>query len=334
MSDIGLKALLESPRLLIEADLSPAMGDRFQPTGFADIGAATYQLHDGTRMLLVESAQSMANRLEQTIIGPDGHLCDELSGLSYIVAKLNGEANTETTSLVEAHRLNSPFIMSDKGFQEKFAEAAGYAKNQPLDWRKIGKAVFKFDVNSILHGAFLANLEDGRIKMARAVSAFIEARDVREAVSGGVKNSYLDPTGKLRAVEYDKDVYGNVPYQRVEFTAAKITAFFNVDLSLIRSYCLGENAEGLLTALALYKIRSFLDEGMRLRTACDFTLSGSPRVTTPEGFALPTRKALQESVRTGIANCKSQFADPAVTTIEVPVKKAKKGKDSGEENPE
>jgi CRISPR-associated protein Csb1 len=275
----------------------------------------------------------MANRLEQTIIGQNGHLRDDFTGLPYIVAKLNGDAQTETTSLVEAHRLNSPFIMSDKGFQAKFTKAAGYSKNQPLDWCKIGNAVFMYDINSILHGAFLANLEDGRIKMARVVSAFIEARNVREAVSGGVKNSHLDPTGKLRAVEYDRDVYSNVPFQRVDYTAGKITAFFNVDLSLIRSYSLGEKAEELLTALALYKIRSFLDEGMRLRTACDFMLSGTPRVSAPEAFVLPERKALLDSVRAGITSCKPQFADPVVTTIEVKVMN-KKGKDPEDENQE
>jgi CRISPR-associated protein Csb1 len=52
-----------APRLLMHADLKPVQGDRFQPTGFADLGAAVYERPDGTRMLLVESAQSMANRL-------------------------------------------------------------------------------------------------------------------------------------------------------------------------------------------------------------------------------------------------------------------------------
>ena len=70
--------------------------------------------------------------------------------------------------------------------------------------------------------------------MSRALSSFIEARNAREAVSGGVKFNPIDPTGKLRAKEYDKDVYGNVPYQRVEFTAEQITAFFNLDLGCLR----------------------------------------------------------------------------------------------------
>lgn len=57
-------ALATAPRLLVEAKLKPLQGTRFQPTGFPNLGAATYDGPDGSRMLLVESAQSMANRLE------------------------------------------------------------------------------------------------------------------------------------------------------------------------------------------------------------------------------------------------------------------------------
>jgi CRISPR-associated protein Csb1 len=61
---IKLDALKKEPRLLLEAKLKPVAGSRFQPTGFPDLGPAAYNLPDGTQMLLVESAQSMANRLE------------------------------------------------------------------------------------------------------------------------------------------------------------------------------------------------------------------------------------------------------------------------------
>jgi CRISPR-associated protein Csb1 len=52
-------------RLLMTVPLKPVQGDRFQPTGFPSLGAATYQTSHGCQ-LLVESAQSMANRLEKT----------------------------------------------------------------------------------------------------------------------------------------------------------------------------------------------------------------------------------------------------------------------------
>ncbi len=61
---LDLTPLDAAPRLLIEATLKPVQGHRFQPTGFPNLGAATYKAPDGNDMLLVESAQSVANRLE------------------------------------------------------------------------------------------------------------------------------------------------------------------------------------------------------------------------------------------------------------------------------
>lgn len=62
---LDLSSLKTTNRLLFSVPLRPVQGDRFQPTGFPALGAATYQTKDGTK-LLVESAQSMANRLETT----------------------------------------------------------------------------------------------------------------------------------------------------------------------------------------------------------------------------------------------------------------------------
>ena len=86
----------------------------------------------------------------------------------------------------------------------------------------------------------MANLEDGRVKVPRAITGFIEAEEAQEAASGGVKNNPLDPTGKIRAENYDKDVYSNVPYHRTEYTAKRIMAYFNIDLALLDGYGLDQ----------------------------------------------------------------------------------------------
>lgn len=317
--------LCNTHRLLLEASLTPVQGQRFQPTGFADLGAATYTLPDGTRMLLVESAQSMANRLEATIVQADGTLAPALNGLSYVQATLTGLPHGEiaTSSLVEAHRLNSPFIMGDKDFCARFCDDAAYLDEKPLNWPRIAKALFKYDVNSLVHGIFLANVGGGRIKTPRLLSAFIEARDVCEVVSGGVKNSHVDPKGKIRAETYDKDVYGNVPYQRIEYTAKSITAYFNVDISAIRGLGLVDTAQQLLFQLALYKIRALLDNGLRLRTACDFRVT---QITCqePSDFTLPPLADIEQALAASIAACRQLFAQPPVTCLTVPVKKKTK----------
>ena len=316
------ESLKNSPRLLLEQELRPIQGHRFQPTGFADLGAADYRLHDGRRMLLVESAQSCANHLEQTCLagsGPD--IAPELAGLPYVKAKLEGASDAETSSLIEAHRINSPFIISDPCFQTAFLKLSSYEKGKPIDWKKAAAALFHFDPNALLHGVFMANLLDGRMRFPRAITGFVEASDVTEAVSGGVKNNPLDPTGKIRAKSYDKDVYSNVPYPRMEYTAASINAYFNLDLALIAGYGLPEPACELLVALALLKVRRFLASGLRLRTACDLTPSRQMDVTAPRGFAVPDEEALLVKVQNGIRACTSAglFADPPVTVIKCPV---------------
>jgi CRISPR-associated protein Csb1 len=316
------ESLKNVPRLLLEQELRPIQGARFQPTGFADLGAADYRLHDGRRMLLVESAQSVANRLEQTCLdgsGPD--IAPELVGLPYVKAKLQGASNAETSSLIEAHRINSPFIISDAGFQSTFLTLSCYEKGKPVDWKKAAAALFHFDPNALLHGVFMANLLDGRMRFPRAVTGFVEAADVMEAVSGGVKNNPLDPTGKIRAKSYDKDVYSNVPYARIEYTAASIKAYFNLDLALIGGYGLPEPACELLIALALLKVRRFVASGLRLRTACDLTPSREMDIVAPAGFVVPGEPALLAKVQEGIGACTDAgvFAVPPVTVVECPV---------------
>lgn len=326
--------LQSAPRILMEATLCPAMGDRFQPTGFADLGAAQYQRPDGVEMLLVESAQSVANRLEKTCLdgeGPD--IEPALAGLPYVTATLTGvEPEVRTSSLVEAHRLGSPYFLLNTAFREKVAAEMGYNPKRPLNWKAIYSVLFKYDPNSLLHGVFLSLLDGGRVRAPRAITGFIEAEKVQKVISGGVKNSPIDPTGELQVAEAnasEKGVYSNVPYSRIEYTAKKITAYFNLDLALIRGYGLPEPASRLLISLALLKTARFLAGHLRLRTACDLRLDGGVKVGVPEGFALPGEDELKSLVLEGIAACRGQFAEPPVTALTTPVavKKQKKGKE-------
>src|SRR5208282_1879842 len=108
---IDYSTLQNVPRLLMEAKLKPLQGHRFQPTGFADLGPARYTLPDGTEMLLVESAQSVANRMELACWDDAMQsLLPKLSGLPYIkIIDQNG--GHLSNSLLEAHRINSEYVM-------------------------------------------------------------------------------------------------------------------------------------------------------------------------------------------------------------------------------
>jgi CRISPR-associated protein Csb1 len=302
-----------APRLLMEVDLKPIQGSRFQPTGFPDLGAASYELADGTSMLLVESAQSMGNRLEVVCWDEEKHtLVAPLSGLPYI-AIYDKEGKFLSSSILEAHRVNSPYILEskDKTFFTKLKKELEVLEKGRVDFNLLAKAMAKYDVNTLIHGLFLAkgDIAGGRFKLPRSLSAFIEAREVTIASSGGVKRDDVDPRGD------SKKGFGHVPFHREEYTG-KITAYFNLDLAQVRGYRLGENFEKLLIALALFKIRKFLDSGLRLRTACDLEAGGEIRVTRPDnGFQLPSLGELAKAMPGLIEANAAMFAKPRVTKV-------------------
>lgn len=307
-------SLLDSHhQLLFAIPLRPVQGHRFQPTGFPDLGAAVYETPEGT-CLLVESAQSMANRLEATCWDDAKQaLIDELVGLSYVRVEQGGKYLT--SSVTEAHRINSPYMLEgkDKTFFNTLKQELAIMERGPIDRPALARTLFKYDVGSLLHGVFLAkkDLAGGRLRVARALSAFIEARNARVAASGGVKNDHVDPSGDTNRG------FGNVPFHREEFTADEITLFANVDLSQIRGYGLDGDATRLLVLLALFKLRALLDGKLRLRTACDLAVKESKVVSTNlAGFELPSRPNLESAVKESIRKSRAQVAgDSGVTTV-------------------
>ena len=309
---LNLSALASQPRLLLEVPLKPLQGSRFQPTGFPDLGAATYE-HNQVSMLLVESAQSMANRLEAVCWDEAADdLVTPLRGLPYV--KVVSASKIATNSILESHRINSPYILegTDKSFFDKLKVELGAMTTGRVDLKLLATVLLKYDANALVHGVFLAKKElaGGRLRLPRMLSAFIEAEEVSVVASGGVKKDEVDPSGDT------KKGFGHVPFHREEFTAAKITAFFNIDLAQLRGYGLSKEAETLLTALSLYKIQKVLRDGLRLRTACDLEPSDAVVIKRPEtGFTLPSVAELEKELPVLIKAASASFASPVVTEV-------------------
>lgn len=292
---MNLNSLANESRLLIEAKLKPIQGHRFQPTGFPDLGPATYSLPNGTPMLLVESAQSMANRLEGVCWDTTANdWVAPLRGLPLVFVK-DKSGKALTNSVLEAHRINSPYIeLADSGkFHKKLAEEIGFKEGQPIDQNQFVRAILKYDVNSLIHGVFLESIA-GRLRIPRVLTAFIEATNVSVVASGGVKNDHVKPD-KGGEGKTSKEGFGNVPFHRDEF-CGEITAFFNIDLAQIRGYGFEPEVTELLIALAIFKVQQLLAGNCRLRTACDLVQDGKLNVTRPEGFELPTLKELETAL--------------------------------------
>lgn len=309
--NLDLSALSNAPRLLIQAKLKPLQGTRFQPTGFPEIGAAQYEGPDGEPMLLVESSQSVANRMEEVCWDKVANdWAQPLRGLSVI--KVNDkDGKPLTNSVLEAHRTNSPYILEGKDktvFDRLKSELASMGEGF-VDLRKLATVLLKLDINALLHGVFLAKKElaGGRLRLPRALSGFIEASNVNTAVSGGVKNDGVNPSGDT------SKGFGNVPFAREEFVSPELDAFFNLDLAQLRGYGFPQPVYELLAALALFKIRGFLEEGLRLRTACDLECE-SIEVTRPSGFQLPSWDALKVALPGLIENARAD-AGLEVTTV-------------------
>jgi CRISPR-associated protein Csb1 len=309
---MNLDSLKNQPRLLLKAALRPIQGTRFQPTGFPDLGAAAYDGPDGKKMLLVESAQSMANRLEAVCwdtVADDW--VPPLKGLPVVKVK-DKEGKPLTNSVLEAHRLNSPYILEgkDKTFLATLRRELAIAETGIVDLKKLTAVLLKYDANALLHGVFLAKKEiaGGRMRLPRALTAFIEAEDVTVAASGGVKNDSVDPSGDTAKG------FGNVPFHRDEYCGS-ITAFFNLDLALIRGFGLGGDVETMLIAIALFKIQRLLRDGLRLRTACDLEVVGSLTVQRPAGFAMPSLEDLEKELPALIKKVSSSFNNPPNTSL-------------------
>ncbi|MGH9119474.1 MAG: type I-G CRISPR-associated RAMP protein Csb1/Cas7g [Acidimicrobiales bacterium] len=296
-------------RLIWSIRLEPATGSFFQPTGFPDVGAARFrrpERDDGAltyrECLLVESAQSMANHLEGVGWNPaEDEPVAELAGLPWVRVVAADDGRFLTSSRVEAHRLGAAFVkdgtLDGQDVKQVIRDRFGLRDDTPLDHRRIAREIFALDPLCLIHGVFFAEsakVWPGQPKTHRALTAIIEAVDVEPVISGGVKRDVVRH-GISEGEKGAKEGYGSIPFHRQEFAAAEITLHVSLDRLQLRSYGLGDDAAGLLEAVALWELRTLLDRGLRLRTACD--------LVPVDDSGLPPADELAGQIRDGAASC-------------------------------
>ena len=305
--------MTNAKRFLLDVELTPATGDRFQPTGFPDLDAARFDRYDRDTQewvgcLVVESAQSMANRLEGTAWDPlSDQPVDTFTGLPYVRVVRDDDDSYVTSSRTEAHRLASAFIkeasLDGTNMKDVIRERLNLREDRPLAPREIASAVFALDPFCLVHGVFFAEsakVWPGQPKIARAISAGIDAVDVRRAELGGVKKDHVRHS--IGATGGSSEGYGTIPFHRTEWTARQIVASFSIDRRQIRSYGLSEDATALLDAIARWEIAALLAEPLRLRTACDLE-PVSDEFIDRSGEALASLESIDAEVRAGITAC-------------------------------
>jgi CRISPR-associated protein Csb1 len=295
--------LAKASRLVLDARLRPIIGSSFQPTGFANLGAAEFTRPGGQPALLVESVQSMANRLEDVGLEPATREPIELlRGLPWIAVR-DADGRLLTSSRLEPHRLASVYVREAKidgtaGIDWLVAELGLHPKT-PLDMPHIYGTVFELDPLCLIHGVFFSDKKfNGNPKVRRAVTAVIEAHGVAPVVSGGLKRDDVQFTASEGAGA--EEGYGFVPFGRTEYVADEIVLSASVDLYQIRGYGLDALATRLLELLALWELAALLGGPLRLRTACDLELE-SLSVRRPEGFILPGAAELESEIAAAAA---------------------------------
>ena len=303
-------SLPTTSRFLLSAELKPLQGQRFQPTGFPDVGPGTFKAPNGQEFLAVESHQSVANRMESACWDDvKNDLAGPLAGLPYVKV-LDSDGQFLTASVLEAHRLNSVYI-EKSSFFDSLKAAIEFDEKKPFSRDKLVRAMAKYDVGCLLHGVFLESIA-GVLRLPRALSGFIEAENIGRVQTGGVKNDRVQASKDAEGGKTAAEGFGNRPFHRTDFVAEKINVYFNLDVDQIRSYRLGDDMNALLFALAVFKIRKFLASGLRLRTACDLEALD---IVVRGGGTLPTLEEAEKALPGLIKKVAGAglFAEPAIS---------------------
>lgn len=320
-----ISALEDKTRLVVDAQLKPVLGSTFQPTGFPDLGAATFQRPGDPPALLVESVQSLTNHFEaigwdEAELKPREPLVD----LPYLRIAHTDDGRYLTSSRTEPHRLAAAYVRDaeidgGKG-TDWIGKRLGLESGRPLDWPHIHGAVLQLDPLCLIHGVFFSDKAwHGNPKVRRALAAVIEAHDVAPAISGGLKRDDVSfrqgAEGQGRGAE---EGYGFVPYGRTDYTAREIVLTASIDLAQIRGYGLGEPISRLLTLIAMWEVTRLLEQPLRLRTACDLEVV-SVTARRPDGFSLPSAADLAGQIQATDVS----FDEPGARIASWPAAKAK-----------
>lgn len=252
--------------VLIMARLEPTNGRFLQPTGFPDIGACIYRDGGGARRCLVESEQSMANRLEAVCMKNPGVWVDELGHLPLIeVRDASGNALL-ATNLTEPHRIASSYVLEGtydgnqtvKALLEGRFGLTNGGDSWPLDKRAdLEKTVFAFDPGALVHGFQFVQWKFVGLRQPRLLHARLEAElaEEPEAHYAMVKVDNIEPNTFKQHTNKGQSIAAK---SRIIPKADGIIATFEIDVLGLKCLMLTEDQRRSLLALALWKVGAFL----------------------------------------------------------------------------
>lgn len=290
--------LLEHDRVVIDASMELTNGSFFQPTGFPDIGACVFVDKNGRRRCLVESEQSLTNRLEAVCMQAPGTWRAPFDGKLPVVRVSDGSGSLLATNLTEPHRLSSSYVLegtldknvnnenNGKRLQDVLRARLGVSedgKRWPLDKRaELSRVVFALDPAAMLHGFQFMQWSAVGLRQQRLLHARMEAvlAGDSDVHYGMVKVDAIEPESSSQKMGNK----GQSIAHKARLVPESINATFEIDILGLRerwlvsektepptdqdddekkkkraaSLAQNASAQKFLLALALWKIRQFL----------------------------------------------------------------------------
>ena len=101
----------------------------------------------------------------------------------------------------------------------------------------VAKGLIKVDPGCLLHGVWFneAAFAGGKVRLTRALSGYIEARDPSTANFGFQKRDGVSDRTDKEAGQFAAEGYGSVIGPKQHFTSAKVKAYLQIDLERLRS---------------------------------------------------------------------------------------------------
>jgi CRISPR-associated protein Csb1 len=256
--------MYDKDRVIVTAQLSLANGAFLQPTGFPDMGSCVYTDGEGKKRCLIESEQSMANRLEAVCMKAPGCWVDELSHLPVIEVRANGALLA--TNLTEPHRIASSYVLQSdyngstvKDLLGRMLGLDSGGATWPIDKRDVlERLVFALDPAAILHGFQFVQWEFVGLRQTRLLSGRLECElaGEPEVQYGMVKFDAIEPENTTeKKANKGQSIAAK---SRVVPARDGVKATFDIDLLGLKNLSLAEPEKRFLLALALWKIGAFL----------------------------------------------------------------------------
>lgn len=331
-----LDQMFSKDRVIIKAQLSLVNGSFLQPTGFPDIGSCIYTDAEGRRQCLVESEQSMANRLEAVCMKSPGYWVEELEHLPLIEVR-DGNSQLLATNLTEPHRLASSYVLEaqvDGGdLKTKLAEKLGLGNggaSWPLDKRgALDKLVFALDPAALLHGYQFVQWRFVGLRQTRLLSARLQCvlADEPEVHYGMVKFDLIEPSSQGEGTNKGQSIAAK---SRLVPAKDGVKAVFDLDILGLKSLALDDAEKKLLLGLALWKIGAFLSNkpafdarsrqtgpALRLRADCylscgeNFDWVAEPTTKAGESSGEPNEKPKVADLLSAMPKMETKFKDLA-----------------------